>query len=854
MNREMKKTTITMSILLAICLCVVFVLFYNLTRQYRKDTAASGASHLMEINFQGKENILSLLTQEQRLTADIKDEMESGGLATEKELIAYIQKHKTLWGADDIYIYTKAGVCVNSVGIVQSNGDSSEFAYETVQAGNTFRIIKSQAEYACSVHTDLTVQDSQIVAISAVDNLDGLLEKLNFKPFGGSGSVYLCRQNGVRICQSAGDGVRVVYNIASLFEAGTTEKLLGNGQALQDIMAAGEEAAFLYKEKGRDAEYVVLTPIRFEGQVLYLLTLVPQAVVNQTINTFSNRVIVLSSVVIVLIILLFIGFFVFYQRRSRRYAEGIRSREHLFDLLVSETSNAFLLFDIRQPEPVYLSSNTEQVLGAANVRLQKRASGFRFDDGTETVKSPALAELNKALADWDGSKPFLSSYLPTSPAEHERRYLRLGLYPFGESHVEYVGIIRDATPEHQREESLQQALSMANSASRAKTRFLSSVSHDIRTPLNAIINMARFLRQDIDNHDKALEEIGVIMQSSKHLLGLINDVLDLSRIESGKLALVNQPFDITETIAGVLKIIQPLCAAKNQDLISQVSGVAHPELIGDSIRLNQILINVLNNAMKFTPERGKIEFLVEELPAIKENFIPFRFTVRDNGIGISPENIRDIFSPFTRDSNAAVRRTEGSGLGLAITKNLVEAQGGTITVESTVGEGSVFVMEICYTANAAAAPDRAPKAESEPCSARFDGLCALVAEDNQINLEIAKTILVQWGFTVETASDGAAAVEKFKASSVGSISIIYMDIQMPVMNGYDAAMAIRGSGRADAASVPIIAMTADAFSEDVERARTAGMNAHTAKPIDPDEVHRVTAEMLRGKGSGHENT
>ena len=853
MNREMKKTTITMSLLLALCLCVVFVLFYNLARQYRKDTAASGASHLMEINSQGKENILSLLTQEQQLAADIQNEIESGGLTTEKALIAYLQKHKSLWRADDIYLYTKDGVCVNSAGDVQSNGDSSEFAYETVQAGSAFRIVKSQAEYACSVSTDLTVRESQIVAVAAVDNLDGLIEKLHFEPFGGSGSVYLCRQDGVRICQSAGDGVRTVYNVLSLFTAGTTEKLLGNRQSLQEIMTAGDEAAFLYREKGRDAEYVVLTPINFEGQVLYLFTLVPQAVVNQTINAFSNRVIILSSVVIVLIIFLFLGFFVFYQRRARRYAEGIRSREHLFDLLVSETSNAFLLFDIRRSEPVYLSSNTEQVLGVANVRLHRRAAGFFLDDGTAAAESPALAELNKALADWDGSKPFLSSYLPTSAAAHGRRYLLLGLYPFGENNVEYVGIIRDATPEYQREESLQQALSMANSASRAKTQFLSSVSHDIRTPLNAIINMARFLRQDIDRRDKALEEIGVILQSSEHLLGLINDVLDLSRIESGKLALANQPFDLSETIAGVLRIIAPLCAAKNQELIPQVSGIAHPALIGDPVRLNQILINVLNNAMKFTPERGKIEFLATELPAIKENFIPFRFTVRDNGIGISPENIRDIFSPFSRDSSATVRRTEGSGLGLAITKNLVEAQGGTITVESTVGEGSVFVIEICYAANTAAAPDRAPKPERELCPARFDGLRALVAEDNEINLGIAKTILEQWGFAVETAADGAAALEKFNASAVGSISVIYMDIQMPVMNGYDAAAAIRAGGRADSALVPIIAMTANAFSEDVERARTAGMNAHIAKPIDPDEVHRVTAELLRAKAPGHEN-
>ncbi len=848
MKHEMKTTTIIMSASLALCMCVVFVLFYNLTLQYQRDTAASGASHMIEINLQGKENILSLLNQEKLLALDICEEIENGSLKTENELMSYVQEHRTLWGADDVYVYTASGICINSEMEVQNNGDASKFAYETVQAGDTFRLVKSQSEYSCSVNSDLEIQGSKVVAVSVVHNLDSLIDNMNFKPFGGLGSVYLCRQNGVRICQSSGENVRTVYNITSLFEQGTTDRLSGQWADLQEVMDSGSEAAFLYLEKGSDAEFVVFTPVAFMEQNLYLVTIVPQSVVNQTLNIFSGRVLILSSAVIVLIILLFIVFFLLYQRRSRRYDASIRSREHLFDLLVSQTSNAFMLFDTSKSDPVYISSNTERVLGTANLKLRRKSSGFVLDH----EENPTIDEVNGALSDWDGSKPFSSGYLPAYSSGQAEHYLRLGLYPIADDASDYIGIIRDATPEYQHEKALQEALSMANSANRAKTQFLSSVSHDIRTPLNAIINMSRFLKQDIGDPEKALDEIGVIAQSSEHLLGLINDVLDLSRIESGKLVLMSKPFRMDAMIDGVCKIIQPLCDAKKQNLVLHTDGIVHKAIIGDSMRLNQILINVLNNAMKFTPENGEVVFSVEELPSIKENLIPYRFTVRDNGIGISAENIKSIFSPFTRDNLDTVRQTEGSGLGLAITKNLVEAQAGTITVESKVGEGSVFSIELYFAADTEAEPAKPSGSDQTVCTARFDGLHALVAEDNQINLEIARTILEQWGLEVDTASDGAAALLKFKDSPEGGLNIIYMDIQMPVMNGYESTKAIRACNRSDAAAIPIVAMTANAFSEDVERARSVGMNAHVAKPIDPNEVRRITAELLFGKGEKHE--
>ena len=399
------------------------------------------------------------------------------------------------------------------------------------------------------------------------------------------------------------------------------------------------------------------------------------------------------------------------------------------------------------------------------------------------------------------------------------------------------------------DQKLRDALTMADSANRAKTQFLSSVSHDIRTPLNAVINMSRFLSEEITDR-KQSEELGVIRESSEHLLNLINDVLDMSRIESGKLTFHDAPFDMQGVLAGVCEMIRPLCEAKKQKFVFECGEMTETHLTGDALRLNQILINLLNNAVKYTPEHGEIHFTVQELKAIAGDELPFRFTVRDNGIGIPEDRLTTIFQPFTRVENETVRETEGSGLGLAITKSFVDALGGSIAVESRVGEGSVFAVELNYRpGDGGKKEEKAESGTEESCTeaqnARFDGRRALVVEDNAVNLMIASTILKKRGFLVESAGNGAEAVRQYEAHPAEWYDIIYMDIQMPVENGYDAAREIRASGQADAGTIPIVAMTANAFAEDMERARAAGMDAHLAKPIEPEEVYRVSCRLLQ---------
>lgn len=844
MKSEMKKFAAILAAVLLACIVVVTLMFYGLLNQYKNGSAYSSAAHLVEINRQGKTNIEAFLLRDQDVAKNVARDIESGSVTDEKALFSLFAFYETNWGEDDIRVYTESGQCLDRNGIVRDNGTAAKFASETLLNGSAFNIIKSQTEYARSVDTSLTAGGSRIVAVSVVHNLGTLIDDIGLTSFEGQGGVYLTRQNGIEICRSSGDSAKSVYNLLSVFDSGTLSDLTGSGSPITSVMAGGESGAFMFTPDGAAPSYVILTPIDFMDETLYLFNIVPQSVVNRTMNQFSRNVVILSLAVIFLTVFLTASFFTLYRKRSLRYDADLRSRERLFDLLVNETRNAFFLLDEGSPKPAYASSNLRVLLGEDILGISREGGTFRLS-GSEN--GATLSSVNASLGKWDGTHAFFGEALPYAVGS-ETRYLRLELYPSASRSGEFIGIVQDATVERRREERLREALTLADSANRAKTRFLSSVSHDIRTPLNAIVNMSRFLRVSVAGNEKAEEQVDVILQSSDHLLGLINDVLDLSRIESGKLSFVSEPFDMESALSEVCEIIRPLCEAKKQRFVCTREGILHPLLVGDALRLNQILINILNNAVKFTPEGGSVTFSAAELPAIKSEEAPFCFTVSDNGMGIPADKLDRIFDAFSRIDSDAVRRTEGSGLGLAITKRFVDALGGTISVRSKVGEGTVFSVSLTYSVDSSGSRKPSETPADEPLTP-FPGIRALLAEDNAVNVRIAEMILSGWSITVETAEDGRRAVDMFASHPCGYYDIIYMDIQMPVMDGYSAAEGIRALGREDALSVPIVAMTANAFAEDVEKARASGMNAHVSKPIDIAELHKVTRRLL-GQNEG----
>ncbi len=591
----------------------------------------------------------------------------------------------------------------------------------------------------------------------------------------------------------------------------------------------------------------------------------------------------------------------------------------------------------------------------------------------------------------NGGTIYLIGYVPVEAIQQEGRtvnqnilfvvmimliafFLCCILYYFNQR--EQIKIRKEREEEREiHNQQLAEALQAAQIASNSKTMFLSNMSHDIRTPMNAVLGFTTLLAKDAENPDKVKEYTKKIMASGQHLLSLINDILDVSKIESGKVVLTVEEFTLNDLVSSVDAIIRPMAKARDQKFHVEVAGIKHEYLLGDETRINQILINLLSNAVKYTPEGGNIWFRIIGLKQRSSQFEHIRIEVEDDGYGMTPEYLKTIFDAFTRAENSTTNKVQGTGLGMAITKNIVELMGGTIDVTSEIDKGSLFRVELEFRIPEGQADkqfwkqcgisrilyvesdiqnieniqalmeetevcvDTAPHAEDavkivkesgedgyqiilldwdnpgvdgvravekireamsrtvpvlfmtdhgveaveealraektgvlpKPFfvsalkekimeiqaqesganaeetveSDSIEGLHFLAAEDNEINAEILTEILSMEGASCEITENGQLVVERFRNSSEGEFDAILMDVQMPVMNGYDATRAIRALEREDAAQIPIIAMTANAFAEDEKEALAAGMNVHLAKPIDVSLLKQVIKQYIK---------
>lgn len=416
------------------------------------------------------------------------------------------------------------------------------------------------------------------------------------------------------------------------------------------------------------------------------------------------------------------------------------------------------------------------------------------------------------------------------------------LYTYRRDKGQYLEIIR--------------AKEEAEAANRAKSMFLSNMSHDIRTPMNAIIGMTRIARENIGDGERVEDCLKKIDISSRLLLGIINDVLDMSKIEARKVELAREAFSMGAMIDSNRMIMERQAENKQLTLEFKKTNLNHDAVVGDSVRLSQIIMNILSNAVKCTPEGGRITFEIIELPCTREDSGRYRFVISDTGVGMSEEFQKHIFEPFTQENDYGRSRYKGTGLGMAITKKLVELMGGTVEVESRQGEGTVFRVELELPL---ASQEEVQSGTKEPEDSVFrsqellDSLAGkrcLIAEDNELNAEIAAAFLEMAGIKSEKASNGQEAVEIYKRRETGFFDIILMDIRMPEMDGYEACRQIRGAGRRDSLTIPIVAMTANAFSEDIELAGKSGMNAHLAKPVDAEQMISLLKEVLAGEKNG----
>ena len=395
-----------------------------------------------------------------------------------------------------------------------------------------------------------------------------------------------------------------------------------------------------------------------------------------------------------------------------------------------------------------------------------------------------------------------------------------------------------------------EALQTAENANKAKTDFLSNMSHDIRTPMNAIIGMTSLIRHDAGNKAKVIEYADKIDISSQHLLGIINNVLDMSKIEAGKTVFKYTDFSILDFITELNTIFHSQIDEKNQTLTIIKENIRHEWVNGDQVHLMQIFSNLVSNAVKYTQEGGKIQFLVEECETKSSVYAKYRFLVSDNGMGMSADFKDTIFDAFTRAESSMTNKIQGTGLGMAITKNLVEAMGGSIDVESELSQGSCFEVLIDLRIAEDRFVSSAEQAEKdEPAGNVLKGMRFLCAEDNELNAEILMELLKIEGAECTICENGKRVLEAFEQSAPGDYDMILMDVQMPVMNGYEATKAIRRSSHELAKTIPIIAMTANAFSEDIQHSLAAGMNAHVSKPVEMKVLEKTIRSIKSGGGT-----
>ncbi len=413
--------------------------------------------------------------------------------------------------------------------------------------------------------------------------------------------------------------------------------------------------------------------------------------------------------------------------------------------------------------------------------------------------------------------------------------------------IGFRNVDAETREELSQKEMLKEALAQARHASEAKSLFLSNMSHDIRTPMNAIVGFTTLATSHIDSTDQVREYLDKIHASSSHLLSLINDILDMSRIESGKISLEVKPCRMSAVLADLTSIMEPEAEAKGLSLVTEIEGMRDIPVLADKLKIDQVFLNLLGNSVKFTECGGVVRLVAREWAEAPEGQVGYQILVQDNGIGMTQEFIKHIFDPFERERTSTVSGIQGTGLGMAITKSLIDMMKGSIEVRSEKGVGSEFEINLAFPlcTDEDVAADQPSCSNGTDARESFQGCRVLLVDDNLLNREIAITLLEDAGFVVDYAVDGQDAVDRIAAADPQTYRLVLMDIQMPVMNGYEAAQAIRAMDDPVRSQIPILAVTADAFEEDRKKSLECGMNGHLAKPIQVPELFDALEHMLR---------
>ena len=967
-NTNREKTVMRKQLRIAVFIAVlvgIVLMVFQYFRFVSKTIYEESVSHLTEV-FHQSDNMLRELTDKNLTYLHMWGE-NLQDISNEDEIRDYIKKAQKDAGFMEFYFLSAEGNYKMATG---ENGylGLQEDIGEDIRQGNDVIANaalpgKSQLLVFATPEAHGIYQGFEYDAIAIAYENSDIVEVLDISAFNGNAQSLIVHPNGRVVIDHSSESWGNVYNFFGLLRehSDMSEKELN--ELLEKFKAGRTDAMLLNLDGGN--YYLVYEKSNIQDWMF--LGLVQADIVNASMNSLQRSTMLLVGVVVLCIAAFLISLIIQTNRTNlRRKDTEILYRDELFQKLSMNVDDVFLMLDAKTYQADYVSPNAEKLLGitAEQIRKDIRVLGKLHPAEHEDPEKNYLEEIQ---VHEQREEDFKYVHLKTG---EKRWFHNIAMGSEVNGKKKYILVMSDRTSDWKMNQALSEAVRAAETANKAKSTFLSNMSHDIRTPMNAIIGFTTLAVSNIDDKNKVRDYLGKILSSSNHLLSLINDILDMSRIESGKIHLEETEVSLSEVLHDLKTIVSGQIHAKQLELYMDAMDVTNEDVYCDKTRLNQVLLNLLSNAVKFTPAGGTVSVRIRQCHGTQKGSELYEIRVKDNGIGMSQEFVQKIFSPFERERTSTVSRTQGTGLGMAITKNIVDMMGGTIEVQTEQDKGTEFIVRLPFrtqpehqrtekiaeleglkalvvdddfntcdsvtkmlvrvgmrsewtlsgkeavlrarqsmelgdafhayiidwrlpdmngievTRQIRSLGDDTPiiiltaydwsdieaearaagvtafcakplfmsdiretlmtaigQSQSEPedsvlpaAGSDFRGRCILLVEDNELNREIAVEILNEYGFLVDTAENGAEAVEKVKNSEPGNYDLVLMDVQMPVMNGYEATKQIRALDDPALAGITILAMTANAFDEDRKKALKCGMDGFLSKPIVIEEL------------------
>ena len=967
-----KRLKIAVFIAGFVCIALMVFRYFGFVS---KTVYEESVSHLTEV-FHQSDNMLRELTEKNLTYLHMWGE-NLQNTSSEDEIRDYIKKAQEDAGFLEFFFLSADGNYKMPTGETGYLGLQENIEEEIRQGNDVIANAsvpgKSQLLVFATPKAHGTYQGFEYDAIAIAYENSDIVDVLDISAFDGNAQSFVVHPNGRVVVDHSSETWGNVYNFFGVLRehSDMSEKEVNE---LSEKFKAGRTDAMLLDLDGRNY-YLVYE--KSDIQDWMFLGLVQADIVNASMNSLQRSTILLVSVVVFCIAAFLISFIIQKGRTNLRKKDTeILYRDELFQKLSMNVDDVFLMLDAKTYQADYVSPNAEKLLGitAEQIRKDICVLGKLDPENSKDSEKNYLDEIRvHEQKEWD----FEYIHLKTG---EKRWFHNIAMCSEVNGKKKYILVMSDRTDDWKMNQALSEAVRAAETANKAKSTFLSNMSHDIRTPMNAIIGFTTLAVSNIDDQKRVRDYLGKILSSSNHLLSLINDILDMSRIESGKIHLEETEVSLSDVLHDLKTIISGQIHAKQLELYMDAMDVTNEDVYCDKTRLNQVLLNLLSNAVKFTPAGGTVSVRIRQCHGTQKGSELYEIRVKDNGIGMSQEFVQKIFSPFERERTSTVSRTQGTGLGMAITKNIVDMMGGTIVVQTAQGKGTEFIVRLPFriqpeqhriekiaeleglkalvvdddfdtcdsvtkmlvrvgmrsewtlsgreavlrarqsmelgdafhayiidwclpdmngievTRQIRSLGDDTPiiiltaydwsdiEAEAKAAGVTafcakplfmsdiretlmtaigqsqagaedsilpeagsdFRGRCILLVEDNELNSEIAVEILNEYGFLVDTAKNGAEAVEKVKNSTPGNYDLVLMDVQMPVMNGYEATKEIRALDNPALAGITILAMTANAFDEDRKKALECGMDGFLSKPIVIEELISTLHDNLLG--------